>query len=33
MNCTKHMDPVGVIGVQDALIATRMDQTVEPTQN
>ena len=31
MNSTKRT--VGVIGVQAALIATRMNQTVEPTQN
>jgi len=33
MNCTNHTDPVGVIGVQYALIATRIEQAVEPTQN
>ena len=31
MNSTKRT--VGVIGVQAALIATRMNQTVEPTEN
>jgi hypothetical protein len=33
MNYTNHTDLVGVIRVQAALVATRMNQTVEPTQN
>ena len=33
MNCINHTDPVGVIGAQAALIAARIDQTMEPTQN
>ena len=33
MNRTNHTDPAEVMGLQAALIATRMNQTVEPTQN
>ena len=33
MNYTNHTDPVGVIRVQAALIATRMNQTVGPAQS
>ena len=32
MNCANHTDEVGVIGVQAALIGTRMNQAVEPVE-